>query len=698
MTDVNNATATIALSITVTPPLFTLRNLGDIGNVAVMEFTGNYDATKPDGSIYHQPRQAIAKEYFKTHGDLDFLVMLSNFDYAMPEVEVQGFYIEVKNNTQGIGKTPFDNSALFGSTGTLQGSIDLGNVTALAASPYGPKLDQTLNILNHELMHRFGANVRYKNPDGSLNTALLGKDGNHWSYLLDSKGSLLYGNGWKDNGNGTFISTAAMSAYSPLDLYLMGMIQKEQVAPMLLIDNPAIDKTQLPQLGATITGTAKTVTIDDIIAAEGARAPDATASQKQFKVGYVLLTRPEDSPESSAQAIETVRKAFAGRFAELTQRKGSIGNVPASLEVVITSPADGAVLAGPDVTVIGTIVNSTGATTSVTVNGLPATVNGNTFVIDHLPLQTGSNNIVATATDVNGQSATASRNVTATTGYSLGSVPGLVVGIASPSEGAIIIGPDCAVSGVIINASGNETGVIVNGVVAMVTCNAFIANHVPLQEGSNSVTVTATDITGLTATATRTVTAQSGNYIRLMTNIESGTAPLEITLRIDGSFPVDDATLSYPDTPVVVPMELADPEDYGFRITEEGTYVYTAEVVGPDGQTYRDTVTITVVSRQALETLLKGKWEGMKTAIINGTPEIALNYFVPGIQDRFRAIFADPEIDASARLSEISRIEVFTAKGRVVQAGAIRMESDGEYAYPVNFVKDAYGGWKILGF
>lgn len=123
----------------------------------------------------------------------------------------------------------------------------------------------------------------------------------------------MYGNGWKDNGNGTFTSTAAMNNYSPLDLYLMGMIPKEQVPPMLLIDNASIDKTKLPQLGTTITGTAKTVTIDDIIAAEGARIPDAATSPKQFKVGFVLVTRPGNNTTTATAAIETLRSAWAGR-------------------------------------------------------------------------------------------------------------------------------------------------------------------------------------------------------------------------------------------------------------------------------------------------------------------------------------------------------------------------------------------------
>jgi len=532
------------------------------------------------------------------------MVFLSTFDYTMPESGANGFYLEVKNDTQGINQTIFDYSGLFSSAGKLQGTIDLGNVSELAASPYGPKLDQTVTILNHEIGHRWGSHVRFKNPDGSLNTALLGKDDSHWSYLLDTQGSIMYGNGWKDNGNGTFTSTSKMSGYSPLDLYLMGMISKDQVQPMLLIDNPAIDKTQLPLLGATVSGTAKTVTIDDIIAAEGARVPDSTTSQKKFNVGFVLLTRPGDSPGNAPSAIETLRTAWAGRFAELTQGIGGVNGVTPSVTVVIDSPADGATITGPDVTVTGAVINSTGAETGITVNGIPASVSGSRFIV----------------------------------------------------------------------------------------------NHVPLQTGSNTINITATDVNGLTTTATRSVTAAIGHYLRITSNIESGVAPLDISITLDGSFTIANPTVTVPGPVQVTLIPGASQTEFTATLKVEGTYTFTASAFGPDSQTYSDTATITVVSRNQLENLLKGKWKSMKTAVINGTPEIALNYFMPGIQDRFRAIFADPDINAATRLSEISRIEIFTVNGRVVQAGAIRTESDGEFAYPVNFVMDAYGVWKILGF
>ena len=601
------SSATKTLTINVTPPPFMVRNLGDTGNVTIMECTGNYDAKNPDGSINDKPRQAIATEYFKTHGDLDFLVMLSTFDFALPEAGAQGFYLEVKNDIQGIGKTLFDNSTLFGSTGMLQGTIDLGNATGLAANPYGTKLDDTVTTLNHELMHRFGAYVRFKNPDGTLNTGMLGKDSAHWSYLLDTQGSLMYGNGWKDNGNGTFTSTAKQSVYSPLDLYLMGMTAKEQVPPMLLINNPAVDPTQLPHLGDTISGTAKTVTIDDIIAAEGTRVPDAASSQKKFNVGFVLLTRPGDNATAAVQAVETVRTTFAGRFAELTRGIGGVNGVAHTLNVVIDSPADGATITGPDVTVSGAVINSTGVETGVTVNGMPATVSGSRFIV----------------------------------------------------------------------------------------------NHVPLQNGDNYLTVTATDVNGLTATGTHTVTATNGNYLRIVPNQESGTAPLDISIRLDSSFIITSPTIT---TSGPVPLTLTQstsPTEYSGTISFEGIYTVTASVNGSDGKTYSDTITITVTSKSQLETLLKSKWEGIKSKISANDVEGAVAYFISPLQQDFREAFTEAENSLSLLSNYINPIELVYESDNLAKCRMMRNEEvSGQIQlveYVVYYIKEN-GIWKLRDF
>ncbi len=73
--------------------------------------------------------------------------------------------------------------------------------------------------------------------------------------------------------------------------------------------------------------------------------------------------------------------------------------------------------------------------------------------------------------------------------------------ITSPLEGEFIAGPTVMVQGIITNPAGHETGVTVGGVTAQVYGNEFVANHVPLQDGENVLTATATDSEGNAASA-----------------------------------------------------------------------------------------------------------------------------------------------------------------------------------------------------
>ncbi|HEY6011349.1 MAG TPA: hypothetical protein VIX18_07770, partial [Nitrospirota bacterium] len=318
----------VTISATSFAQEFTATSLGDYGNVTVVEVTGDYRAKNADGSVNSAPREVIAREFFKTHKDeYDFVVIFTNFNFPMPDDgQAKAFYLGVMNDTLGLGKEPFNNSFAFGSA-RLQGVIDMGNLTTIASDPLDPRFNETLYILSHELMHRWGAHVRFKNPDGSDNTALLGKDQDHWSYLLNSGGSLLYGNAWQDNKNGTFTSTTPqnqMKFYSPLDLYLMGMIDKSRVPPMLLIENPSLDPARLPEAGVTISGTARTVTINDIIAAVGERVPDAASSQKSFKTAFIYITTPGTFAAQDIYGIENIRNGFVTRHSILTDGQSII--------------------------------------------------------------------------------------------------------------------------------------------------------------------------------------------------------------------------------------------------------------------------------------------------------------------------------------------------------------------------------------
>jgi flagellar hook assembly protein FlgD/Tol biopolymer transport system component/fibronectin type 3 domain-containing protein len=304
---------------------FSAHHLGDFGNVTVMEVNGDFNELLPDGTENIAVRQYIAKEFFRLHKDeYDSIVIFTNFDYAMKPDGRIAFYQSVKNDVRGIGLELFDNSLQYGSNSKLQGTIDMGNVLKLASAPLDRGLDFSVDTLIHETLHRWAAYAKFKDWNGTVSDALLGQEKAHWSFLLDSAGSTLYGNKWKVNGDGTFTSTAVRKYYSPLDLYLMGMIDKSKVPPTLLIDNSAIDPAKMPEIGDTISGTARYVSINDIIAVEGERIPNAIDSQKQFKTAFIYAVSPDSFKSDDLYGIESIRNGFLTRFSILTDGKGLV--------------------------------------------------------------------------------------------------------------------------------------------------------------------------------------------------------------------------------------------------------------------------------------------------------------------------------------------------------------------------------------
>ncbi len=302
--------------------------IADRNDVAVVELDGNYDETLANGDINDGPRQAVAREFFKSHPDeYDFLIVWSTFPFETHEAKA--FCMPVRNDVQGIGLPIFDNTDLFGSQHRLQAYVDMAALSGWTTDPLSLQFEETLIVLSHEMLHRWGAYVHLKQADGSLSAALLGQDGKHWSYLLDTDASVLYGADWRDNGDGTFTAGAVLKFWSPLDLYLAGFYRPEQVPPFFLIDNPAVDPTQLSQTGAKVSGTRRTVTIDDVIAAEGPRVPAAADAQKQFRAAFVLVARPGDTvTDAQLLGIQRVREALATRFTALTGGNGLLEVVP----------------------------------------------------------------------------------------------------------------------------------------------------------------------------------------------------------------------------------------------------------------------------------------------------------------------------------------------------------------------------------
>ena len=201
-----------------------------------------------------------------------------------------------------------------------------------------------------ELSHMWGPAAQLAAPSPAR---LIGFDF-HWSFFMDAGGSPAGGNIWLDNEDGTFTTQRfdpGQVMFSPIDLYLMGLVVPDEVPPLglltdvFLLSNSTDPFTGTPIAAASfpwgdedpvvVEATREVITIDDIIDANGTRVPAVGMSPTSWTLG-ILLILPQGTPEGEAQHVLTrgfvdVASDLAPAFSRATGGRGT-------LEVVTSSP------------------------------------------------------------------------------------------------------------------------------------------------------------------------------------------------------------------------------------------------------------------------------------------------------------------------------------------------------------------------
>jgi parallel beta-helix repeat protein len=348
------------------------------------------------------------------------------------------------------------------------------------------------------------------------------------------------------------------------------------------------------------------------------------------------------------------------------------------------------------ITITGTIDAS--AFVQVTVNGLVAQVTAGHFVVEAVPLQVGRNIITVVATDGVGNTTTTEFAVVFRDPQAFISLE-----ILSPSAGALLSSAEVMVHGTLTNATGQETGVTVNGIVALVYDGHFVANQVPLQEGENILTVLAVDSAGNTASAFMTLYREAtGGYIRLTAETYAGFAPLETTVHIESPVPLIASTVSVTGPGTAEVVLGAWITEYVVRLSATGLYTVTAEVSDEDGNQYTHTLALQVLALPTLDTALRARWNGMKQALANQDTHTAANFFTDETKELYREIFALLLPQLPQLVQEMQDIEMVWAADQTAQYRIRRQELyDGQpltITHYIYFRVDSDGLWKILRY
>ena len=274
----------------------------------------------------------LARKFYRTHADTyDQLIVWT--DTVLTRGEAFSFEFSVANDISGIGLGQFDFSSDFGSTGRrLRSVVHMDAVSKFPDDPMTTFLGEnnTLSILGHEVGHRWLAFLQFTDHNHQRSDALLGRQQAHWSFFLNSDGSVMEGNGIRDLGGGAFRTVAAVERYSLLDQYVMGLVRDTDVPPFFYVENPTnvepeAEAGAAPRVGATFTGTRRDVLIGDVIEAMGPRLPSADDSPKVHRQAFIFLAtkgRPTDRP--AVAKIDRIRRAWERFFTQATEGRSRV--------------------------------------------------------------------------------------------------------------------------------------------------------------------------------------------------------------------------------------------------------------------------------------------------------------------------------------------------------------------------------------
>ena len=246
---------------------------------------------------------------------------------------------------------------------------------------------------------------------------------------------------------------------------------------------------------------------------------DAGAGDKTFSLRTTVLENQ----------VGNVRYRIAAQF---PNHAPTVYSAPLSIVITgtatgitITSPASGAYLNTPVITLSGSVGD---AAAQVKINGIATPLSDKSFATA-VPLNEGPNTITAVATNSNGSTSTSSVLITLDT-----TAP--KIEIYSPGAGASTGAATLTVTGVVNDivvgtVNAQQATVTVNGIAAEVLNRSFMARDVPLAVGVNPIQAVATDRAGNRATTTVNLTRVAPNLAGLsVLSGNSQSAPVGVNL------------------------------------------------------------------------------------------------------------------------------------------------------------------------
>jgi hypothetical protein len=407
---------------------------------------------------------------------------------------------------------------------------------------------------------------------------------------------------------------------------------------------------------------------------------------KLFSVtaGEATYSPPTRLPEGVNTLTAQVKDKFGHNSDQLIAHF-AIDTIPPKFLSI--NPADGSTVMSPAVTIQGVTDDPTSNVMLLDATGQVVSLASGANFSFAVNLSPGLNVFSLVARDPAGNETTAVLHLSYVT---------VTVTLENPLPNATLDSTTLAVNGTLQGPA--NTGITVNGVVAMVYGNRFFAN-LDLDPGVNTLTITATtpDGTTVTKTVTVTVTASAPDPIQVSVEPQSGVAPLPAQFTIMNNSGLGIATIEADfDGNGTTDFTTTDPTaPIAYTYPNPGVYPASIRVTDSQGMVHVRTLYVVVNDPAQMDAFFRGIWNGMNQALIRGDATTALSYLNAGAQQKYQPVFQRLLPQMPAIIASYSPLERTSITEDIGEYGVVRPYNGGNHLYLIYFLKGADGVWRL---
>src|SRR3990172_5031083 len=243
-----------------------------------------------------------------------------------------------------------------------------------------------------------------------------------------------------------------------------------------------------------------------------------------------------------------------------------------------------------------------------------------------------------------------------------------------------------------------NTGVTVNGVVAVTDGYHFIANSVPLQSGSNTITAVATTPSGAVAQSQVTVQAVGSAALELKaTPTGVGIAPYKTSFKIlyTGKAKIQSIAMDF-NGDGVADLVTSDPKSK-LEFTYASPSVFPAQVTITDiqGQTHQALYAVQVIDSAAADAQFQAIYSELIGALACEDPERASSYMTIAARDRYKTVFGQLKSRLRKITDSFSPLQRSLITAGYAEYGINRTIDGINRLFLVYFIQDSDGVWRI---